>query len=359
MFPARGAPRMTATNLPASPAELADAARLLREAVATRAYRDTPVGDVVGRYIRWFRNEWGATPATVRNYEAPLARMALTLADRELIEVTTEDLRDVIDLWADRAPRTRARITSIFHSFWGWCEREGRIAISPAARILRPRAERRVARVLPLTARPDLLGVAKEPRDRLGLYCLLVLGIRRSELAGIHVRDFDRERGQVRVLGKGQKERVLPLPGPVVDELRLFLVAELPHVGRLPEADDYLLYPVDRRAGGKDARNRMTWTATGRPKDCPSPQAVHRWWYRLAQQAGLVGKGITSGMNMHRARHTFAMELRRVSNLESASYALGHADLSTTLGIYGHFDPTDLEKAMHAYGAWLEGGEER
>jgi hypothetical protein len=57
---------------------------------------------------------------------------------------------------------------------------------------------------------------------------------------------------------------------------------------------------------------------------------------------------------MHLARHTFATELRRVAGIDAASQALGHADLNTTLGIYGHRDQTDLETAMDAYASWLE-----
>jgi integrase len=85
------------------------------------------------------------------------------------------------------------------------------------------------------------------------------------------------------------------------------------------------------------------------PKDHPSPQAVWRWFKRLKQDAGLPLEG-----GMHEARHTFAMELRRVAGLDAASHALGHADLSTTLGIYGHRDDSDLETAMDAYAEWLE-----
>jgi integrase len=98
----------------------------------------------------------------------------------------------------------------------------------------------------------------------------------------------------------------------------------------------------------------MRWSHTGRPKDKPSPQAVHRWWYRHAQNAGLVGTGVTSGLNMHQARHAFITELRRVAGLDAASQAAGHSDLSTTLGIYGHQDQTDLEVAMDKYWAWLK-----
>jgi len=132
-------------------------------------------------------------PATVRDYGAILSLMCLLLADREAIEVSIDDLRDVIDTWAVRSARTRQEVTSVVRSFWGWMEERGHIAISPAARIRRPKAE--LARTLPPDARPRLLAAAKHPRDRLGLFCLLVLGARRTELAGIQIRDFDAQHG--------------------------------------------------------------------------------------------------------------------------------------------------------------------
>jgi hypothetical protein len=76
---------------------LAEAALMMRAAVKDKSYRATPLGVLVGRYIRWFRNEWGATASTIRDYEAILARMSLTLADKDPLEVTVDDLRDVID----------------------------------------------------------------------------------------------------------------------------------------------------------------------------------------------------------------------------------------------------------------------
>ena len=79
-----------------------------------------------------------------------------------------------------------------------------------------------------------------------------------------------------------------------------------------------------------------------------SGPTIHRWWYRRLQEAEVVGEGMTSGLNMHRARHTFATDLRRVADLGATSQALGHSDLSTTLGIYGHQDQRDLERAMEA-----------
>src|SRR5215217_3876489 len=240
-------------------------AAMMREAVKDKTYRQTPVGTLVGRYIRWLRNEWGATPATVRDYEAVLARMSLSLADREVIDVSIDDLREAIDLWSANSARTRQKVTSVIRAFWAWAEDEGHIAISPAHKIRRPRAERRVARVLPLNARPRLLTVAKHPRDRLGLFCLLTLGLRRAEIAAITVQDFDAQRGWLRVYGKGQKERLLPLRGPILAELRLFLAADLPHVGRTPEPDDFLLYPIRKLAAGKGLEGEMVRKSRGYP----------------------------------------------------------------------------------------------
>jgi integrase len=144
----------------------------------------------------------------------------------------------------------------------------------------------------------------------------------------------------VTVFGKGQKSRVIPLRGRIVVELEHYMLELLPFLDRAPEPDDYLLYPEKRGQGGR--------ILSAYPKRRMSDPTVHRWWYRHLEAAGLVGSGMTSGMNLHRARHTFATDLRRVADLGAASQALGHSDLSTTAAIYGHYDLSDLERAMDA-----------
>jgi integrase len=319
---------------------LGEAARMMREAVKDKSYRAAPLGLLVGRYLRWFRNEWGATATTIRDYEAVLARMALTLADKDPLEVTVDDLRDVIDLWAEREARTRAKVTSVIRAFWSWAEEQDQVPFSPAAKLRRPRAPRRAAPLLPQNADARLLNAALTPRDRVGLLFLLDLGVRRSELAGVHPGDIDLSRRQVTVFGKGQKSRVIPLRGRIVLEIERYMMEPLALVARPPEPDDFILYPEKRTGGGR--------LLAAYPKRRMSGPTIHRWWYRHAEAAGLVGAGMTSGLNMHRARHTFATELRRVADLGAASQALGHSDLSTTASIYGHYDLSDLENAMEA-----------
>jgi integrase len=267
--------------------------------------------------------------------------MVLHLADKDPLDVTTEDLREVIDLWAGRQARTRAKVTSVLRAFWQWADEEGHVPFSPASKIRRPRAPRKTAPLLPAHVDELLLDTARTPRDRVALLVLLDCGVRRSELAGIRVRDFDLARGQLVVYGKGQKERVIPLRGRIVMALRVYLGEPLDFVGRRPEPDNYLLYPEKRTPD-----RRVYWAD---PKKPCAPNTVHRWWYRQLEAAGLVGSGVRSGLNMHRARHSFATDLRRVAGIEAASQALGHSDLSTTLGIYGHQDQRDLERAMDAF----------
>jgi integrase len=326
-------PRPTALSL-------AEAAATMRAAMRDRSYRAAPVGLLIGRYIRWLRNEWGATPATIRDYEGVLARMAITLADREPLNVTVDDLRDVIDMWAEREPRTRAKVTSIIRSFWSWAEEQDQVPFSPAAKLRRPRTPRKTAPLLPHDANPRLLNAAQRPRDRVALLMLLDLGLRRSEVTGVRIGDIDLARRTLTVFGKGQKSRVLPLRGRIVLELETYMLAPLELVGRVPEPDDYLLYPEKRTAGQH--------LIAAFPKNRLSSTAMHRWWYARAADAELVRSGVTAGMNMHRARHSFATDMRREVGIDAASQALGHADLNTTLSIYGHQDASDLERAMEA-----------
>jgi integrase len=99
-------------------------------------------------------------------------------------------------------------------------------------------------------------------------------------------------------------------------------------------------YPEQRTEGGR--------LLAAYPKRRMSDPTVHRWRYRHAAAAGLVGQGMTSGLNMHPARHTFATDLRRVADLGAAEQAIGHSDLSTTAAIYGQYDLSDLERVMEA-----------
>jgi len=70
----------------------------------------------------------------------------------------------------------------------------------------------------------------------------------------------------IRIFGKGQKERLVPLRGPIAIELGLFLTSDLPYVGRPPEPDDYLLYPTKRLYAGRGIEGEQRRKLRGYPK---------------------------------------------------------------------------------------------
>jgi hypothetical protein len=80
------------------------------------------------------------------------------------------------------------------------------------------------------------------------------------------------------------------------------------------------------------------------------------WWYRQLQAAGLVGRGITHGLNMHLPRHTFATELRRVAGIDAASQALGHADLNTTASTATAISPISKPRWRPTRVGWKSNG---
>jgi integrase/recombinase XerC len=195
---------------PLAIAPLGDTRMLLLALVeATRSYSDRPLGRIAASYVRWLRNERGATASTVRDYEGVLGRVVVLLDEmglHELGRVTTDDLRLVIDgLWGEREPRTRAKVTSVVRAFLDWCVDERLLDVSPAARIRRPKAPQKAIPLLPDAARDRLLAAAPRARDVFALSVLLDLGVRRNELRLLRVRDVDLARRVLVVTGKVRK----------------------------------------------------------------------------------------------------------------------------------------------------------
>jgi integrase/recombinase XerD len=315
---------------------LADAARIMRDALRDRSYRATPLGLEVACYYRWKKNEWGARAETLRDYEAILAKLALDHADLELVDfeppVGTERLREFIDSrWGERTGRTRAKVISVLRDFFAYQVREQRLHANPAVPIFRPR-RRDVTRGTFIDGDvAKLLAAQPRRRDRVALLLLFRLGLRKGELARLQFRHYDGR--NLTVQGKGGKVRLIP----VVDEdLRLELERHI--LERQPAPEEYLLYP--EKLGPEFYRGPVgtIWEDRTRPL---SSTAMHRWWVACLKRSGLPHRP------MHEARHTAITEfLRDTGNLKLAQMFAGHADIGTTANIYAHLDTSDLETAL-------------
>lgn len=162
---------------------------------------------------------------------------------------------------------------------------------------------------------------------------LLRLGLRKSELARLQFKHYDGR--NLTVHGKGGKVRYLPI---IEQELRLELERHI--LDRGPEPDEFLLYPEKL---GPEFYQGPVGTIWQDPKRQLSSTAMHRWWVKRLEQAGLPHRP------MHEARHTALTEfLRGSGNLKLTQMLAGHADIGTTANIYAHLDTSDLETALRA-----------
>lgn len=225
-----------------------------------------------------------------------------------------------------KKPRSSARVLSCLRQFYQYALRENMVSVDPSAQLESPSLGRPLPKSLTeqdveaLLAAPDL-ETAEGLRDRAMLELLYATGLRVSELISIRPDQLSVAQGVVRVIGKGGKERLVPLGdeaqhwvGQYLRDARPELLHELP-------ADSLF---VTRRGDG------MTRQA---------------FWYRIKKHAGTAG--INKHLSPHTVRHAFATHLvNHGADLRVVQMLLGHSDLSTTQ-IYTHVARERL-KSVHA-----------
>ncbi len=269
--------------------------------------------------------EKGLSQNTLDAYRRDLLLLARALAGRQhtLIEA---DKAAIGELLAARAnSRSMARLLSCLRGFYGWLVREGRLADDPTLDIQSPKLGRPLPGTLSegdvelLLATPDV-DDAVELRDRAMLELLYATGLRVSELVGLTLDRVSVNQGVVRVLGKGSKERLVPVGEEALHWLQRYLLRSRPML--LESSLSPQLF-VTRRGGG------MTRQA---------------FWYRLRHYAQRAG--ISAPLSPHTLRHAFATHLiNHGADLRVVQMLLGHSDLSTTQ-IYTHVARARLQ-ALH------------
>jgi len=196
------------------------------------------------------------------------------------------------------------------HALSSWSDfmvRQGLIAVNPVRGLPLPRRERK----LPCFPSPDecrrLLAAARTPVERAAIWLLVCTGLRRSELTGLDLADLVSSRSELRVAGKGNRERLVPLPSECRSVIDEYLSV------RGDEPGPLLL---------NRARHRLGMTS------------IRRLFERLVRRAGLEESGFT----LHAMRHAYATMLVKAGvDLGTVRDLLGHADLAVT-SVYIHSD---------------------
>ncbi len=285
---------------------------------------------VIDAFLDALWMERGLSPNTLKAYRADLRGLSAWLSSKgkTLLPARREDLLDYLG-WRSRRgdePRSIARLLSTLRCFYRYQRRVGCLQEDPTARIESPRLGRPLpqslteAEVEVLIAMPDtqhLLGL----RDRAMLEVLYATGLRVSELVGLGFEQLNLRQGLLRLVGKGGKERLVPLGEEAMAWLQTFLADAWPQLAWQPPCP--YLFPTRRGTA-------MTRQA---------------FWYlikRYARQAG-IGKPLSP----HTLRHAFATHLiNHGADLRVVQMLLGHSDLSTTQ-IYTHVARERL-KTLHA-----------
>ncbi len=274
--------------------------------------------------------ERGVSDHTLKAYGSDLQGLSLAL-DKKGKDLRSAARQDLLDYLAKRVqqgakPRTTARLLSSLRRFYQYLLREGRINQEPTAQIDAPKLGRPLPKSLTeedvenLLAAPNieaLLGL----RDRAMLELLYASGLRVSELVGLKLGEVSMTQGVVRIVGKGGKERLVPMGEECLEWLQTYMNDARAEIlsGRVADA-----VFVTRRG---DAMTRQAF------------------WYlikRYARQAE-----IKTDLSPHTMRHAFATHLlNHGADLRVLQMLLGHSDLSTTQ-IYTHVARERL-KSLHA-----------
>lgn len=272
--------------------------------------------------------EDGLAANTLQSYRRDLQQLAAWLDDKALIELTRADLESYLHYrYARRAsPRSTARQLSAYKRFYRLALRDGRIAQDPTLKIDSPKLPRTLPKSMSEAEVEALLAapVGDEPlamRDRAMLEVLYASGLRVSELVGLHVRSVNSDMGVVQVMGKGSKERLVPLGEVAVDVLQQYVRQARPQLlhGRVSDA----LFVTNRG----EAMTRQAF------------------WYLIKRRARQVG--LVKLPSPHVMRHAFATHLlNHGADLRVVQLLLGHADIATTQ-IYTHVARERL-KQLHA-----------
>ena len=291
------------------------------------ARRTTAQSALIEAFLDSAWAERGLSENTLQAYRYDLLQLAAHQEKRnsDLKAASREDLLHFLAsrVLQGRSPRSLTRYLSGFRQFYRWLLRDGRINQDPSALIESPRLGRGLPQalseqqVVALLEAPDV-GTPLGLRDRAMLELMYATGLRVSELVGLELPNLNLNQGVVRVMGKGDKERLVPLG----EESISWLLRYLDH-GRgelLHGADCPKIFVTARKAG----MTRQTF------------------WHSIRKHA--LAAAIDQPVSPHMLRHSFATHLlNHGADLRVVQLLLGHSDLSTTQ-IYTHIAREGLKK---------------
>jgi integrase/recombinase XerC len=276
--------------------------------------------EMVESFLKYLEVQRGASAHTIRAYRKDLGLFLENAPE----DIGVEDVREFVasEINRGKARSTASRRLASLRSFFKYLHKEGLTGKNPAKLVPSPKLPRKLPRFLTvdeifsIVRKPEGIGLLTA-RDRAILELLYSSGLRVSELAGLNTKDVNLDEGLLKVMGKGKKERIVPVGGKAVDALRSYHVEKL----LLKKTGPALFI---NQSGG-----RLT------------DRSIRRVVLKYARLLALSGK-----VTPHTIRHTFATHLLHGgADLRVIQELLGHSSLSTTQK-YTHMD---IARMMDVY----------
>lgn len=287
---------------------------------------------LIERFVDVLWLEQGLSERTRSSYRSDLLLFARWIrsrsADRHLDQVERPDILQYLSAGMQRGDKSTsaARRLSCLRRFYRYLLREGSIAADPTLQIDSPRVLRPLPKDL---SESDVEALLEAPdwdlpiglRDKAMLELLYGCGLRVSELVNLSLDQVNLRQGVVRIVGKGSKERLVPLGEVAVDWMAQYL------------------------RDGRPALLAGRWSNAVFPGNRGGAMTRQAFWYRIKSYAQRAN--ISSRLSPHTLRHAFATHLlNHGADLRVVQMLLGHADLSTTQ-IYTHVARQRLQD-LHA-----------
>ncbi|WP_029419964.1 tyrosine-type recombinase/integrase [Alicyclobacillus macrosporangiidus] len=287
--------------------------------------------DVFKKFTSYLRLERDFSKATViayrRDFHDFLEFLSRENIDPELENITTPMIRDYVVYLSEEhnlSPNSIRRKLNSLRSFFKYATTQEYISKNPALPVVPPKKKKVLPVYIPADELRKLLNAPMQQgrsrtwlRDKLILETFAFTGIRRQELINLEWRDINFREGTLKVRsGKGDKDRLIPLPPQLLRDLEMFK--------SMQDVSDFT--PVFRSVNGR----RLT------------PWPLRRLFERYIKLAGLEGKGYT----IHKMRHSYATLLMQQGvDVTTIQELLGHADLTATK-IYIHTDAVHLRNSI-------------
>ena len=296
--------------------------------------KDYSENQLLDQFINQLRVERGLSTNTIVAYSHDLISFFDFLKRKGVspVHISQEDLSSFIAENNTRlSPRSMARCLVSIRMFYRFLVSEGNIESNPARLLGIPKMYQHLPDVL---SRGEVDSLLKQPnintalgkRDKAILEILYATGLRVTELIGLKMHNINLEVGSIRTIGKGSKERIIPMGSKAIDSLKEYL-----QKGR----------PTFLKKDPALAGSYIFLNSRGKP-------ITRQGLWKIIKKYALMA-GITKSVTPHTVRHSFATHLLEGgADLRSVQIMLGHADISTTQ-IYTHVARERLKEIHEKY----------